>query len=147
MRIDQAEARARFAAARVLHLATADAAGVPHLVPCTFAIDESGRIVIGVDSKPKTTRNLRRLRNIGQNPRVSLLADDYDEDWNQLWWARADGVASIENDGAEHGAHWRLLRGKYPQYDGQILDGPVIVVTADHWSGWAFSPRTGPGDD
>ena len=72
-------------------------------MPCTFAIDESGRIVIGVDSKPKATRNLRRLRNIGQNPRVSLLADDYDEDWNQLWWARADGVASIENDGAEHG--------------------------------------------
>jgi PPOX class probable F420-dependent enzyme len=143
MRMDRGEARARFAAARVLRLATADRAGTPHLVPCTFVIDETGRIVIGVDNKPKTTQNLRRLRNIEQNPSVSLLADDYDEDWNRLWWARADGTASIEYDGAEHEAHWRQLRGKYPQYDGQVLDGPVITVIAETWSGWAYSPETG----
>jgi PPOX class probable F420-dependent enzyme len=140
MRMDSREARARFAAARVLHLATADRARTPHLVPCTFAIDESGRIVIGVDNKPKTTRNLRRLRNIEQNPRVSLLADEYDEDWSRLWWARADGTAVIEHESAEHDAHWRQLRGKYPQYDGQVLNGPVITVTVDRWSGWAYSP-------
>ncbi len=145
--MDPGEARTRFSAARVLHLATADAAGVPHLVPCTFAIDESGRIVIGVDNKPKTTRNLRRLRNIEQNPRVSLLADEYDEDWNRLWWARADGTAAIEHDGAEHDAHWRQLRGRYPQYDGQVLGGPVIAVTADTWSGWAYSPARGHDSD
>jgi len=143
MRMDPGEARARFAAARVLRLATADAAGSPHLVPCTFAVDQSGRIVIGVDNKPKTTQNLRRLRNIEQNPRVSLLADDYDEDWNQLWWARADGTAAIKRAGAGHDAHWSLLRTKYPQYGGRVLDGPVIAVTVDMWSGWAFSPVAG----
>jgi PPOX class probable F420-dependent enzyme len=140
MRMDPGEARARFSDARVLHLATADAAGIPHVVPCTFAIDEAGRILIGVDNKPKTTRNLRRLRNIEQNPRVSLLADEYDEDWNRLWWARADGTAAIEGEGAEHGAHWNQLCAKYPQYAGHILNGPVIMVTADKWSGWAYSP-------
>lgn len=139
MRLEAGEARARFAAARVLRLATADRDGMPHLVPCTFVLDQAGQIVIGIDSKPKTTVNLRRLRNISQNPRVSLLADEYDEDWAQLWWARADGTAVIEHDGAEHEAHWRELRSKYPQYDGRVLGGPVIAVTADRWSGWAYS--------
>ena len=138
MRLDPDEAQARFTAARVLHLATADPEGVPHLVPCTFAIDPAGRVVIGVDNKPKRTWDLRRLRNIEQNPRVSLLADDYDEDWNRLWWARADGTAVIEHDGDAHDAHWRRLRDKYPQYDGQVLDGPVITVTVSRWSGWAY---------
>jgi PPOX class probable F420-dependent enzyme len=138
VRLDPEEARARFAAARVLRLATADGDGRPHLVPCTFALDGGGRIVIGIDGKPKTTLNLRRLRNIGQNPRVSLLADEYDEDWARLWWARADGTASVERDGAGHDEHWRLLRDKYPQYDGQALGGPVIAVTVVSWSGWAY---------
>jgi PPOX class probable F420-dependent enzyme len=143
VRLEPGEARARFAAARVLRLATADGDGRPHLVPCTFAMDGAGRVVIGIDGKPKSTLNLRRLRNIGENPRVSLLADEYAEDWARLWWARADGTASIERGGAGHEAHWRLLTGKYPQYDGQAPGGPVIVVTAGTWSGWAYSPRRG----
>ena len=139
MRLDPDEARTRFAAARVLRLATADRAGAPHLVPCTFVVDTAGRIVIGIDSKPKTTANLRRLRNISENPRVSLLVDEYDDDWTRLWWARADGTAAIERAGAEHAGHWDQLRARYPQYAGQVLDGSVIVVTVESWSGWAFA--------
>jgi PPOX class probable F420-dependent enzyme len=139
MRLDPAEARARFTGAAVLRLATAGADGRPHVVPCTFAADESGRVVIGIDNKPKSSRDLRRLRNIAENPRVSLLADHYAGDWAQLWWARADGTATIERSGEEHAGHWALLRSKYPQYAGQVLDGPVIVVTVQSWSGWAFS--------
>jgi PPOX class probable F420-dependent enzyme len=139
MRLDPAEARARFAASPVLLLATADRHGQPHLVPCTFAVDGAGRIVIGIDNKPKTSLNLRRLRNIGENPQVSLLAEHYADDWTQLWWARADGTAIIERGGGEHEAHWRQLVARYPQYLGQTLDGPVIVVTVASWSGWAFS--------
>lgn len=147
MRLDPDEAKARFAAARVVRLATSDGAGAPHLVPCTFTIDTAGRIVIGIDHKPKTTLNLRRLQNIEANPRVSLLADEYSDDWTRLWWARADGTAIIEHDGAGHDAHWHQLRSKYPQYDGQILGGPVIAVTADTWSGWADSLERGSTDD
>ncbi len=139
MRLDPAEARARFAGSSVLRLATAGADGRPHLVPCTFAVDDAGRVVIGIDSKPKSSASLRRLRNIAENPRVSLLADHYSGDWAQLWWARADGTAVIERAGPEHAGHWALLRSKYPQYAGQILDGPVIVVTVSSWTGWAFA--------
>jgi len=123
----------------VLHLATVAADGQPHVVPCTFVVDAAGRIVTGIDNKPKVSANLRRLANIVANPRVSLLADSYSDDWEQLWWARADGVAAIERTGAEHATHWQLLRSRYPQYAGQALDGPVIVVQVSSWSGWAFS--------
>jgi PPOX class probable F420-dependent enzyme len=139
MRIEPAEARDRFARSPVLRLATAGADGRPHLVPCTFAVDGSGRIVIGIDNKPKASANLRRLRNISENPRVSLLVDHYADDWTQLWWVRADGTAAVAAAGAEQAGHWDLLRARYPQYEGQVLDGPVIVVTVERWSGWTFT--------
>jgi PPOX class probable F420-dependent enzyme len=138
MRLDPADARARFTGSAVARLATAGSDGQPHLVPCTFAVDGRGHVVIGIDNKPKASGNLRRLRNIAENPRVSLLADHYADDWARLWWARADGTAAIERSGEEHAAHWALLRGKYPQYAGQVLEGPVIVVAVESWSGWAF---------
>jgi PPOX class probable F420-dependent enzyme len=139
MRLDAAQARARFVSSPVLRLATAGGDGRPHLVPCTFAADEVGRVVIGIDNKPKSTVELRRLANISENPRVSLLVDHYSDDWDQLWWVRADGVASVERSGAEHAAHWDLLRLKYSQYAGQVLDGPVIVVQVESWGGWTFA--------
>jgi hypothetical protein len=75
---------------------------------------------------------------MAEDPRVSLARGSLADDWAQLWWARADGDATIERSGEEHAAHWALLRSTYPQYDGQVLDGPVIVVTVESWSGWAF---------
>jgi PPOX class probable F420-dependent enzyme len=148
MRLDPAEARDRFVSSPVLRLATVGADARPHVVPCTFAVDGAGRVVIGIDSKPKVSANVRRLRNIGENPRVSMLVDHYAGDWAQLWWVRADGVAVVERSGAEFEEHWELLRARYPQYGeilggqdlgNQILDGPVIAVTVDSWTGWAFA--------
>ncbi|KLL11112.1 MULTISPECIES: TIGR03668 family PPOX class F420-dependent oxidoreductase [Protofrankia] len=94
MNLDAGEARRRFAAARVARLATVDAAGQPHLVPVTFALQDNA-IVTAVDHKPKRSTALRRLANIAANPRVALIADHYDEDWRTLWWARADGLARV----------------------------------------------------
>jgi PPOX class probable F420-dependent enzyme len=139
MRMGPEEARDRFIRSPVLRLATAGADGRPHVVPCTFAVDGSGRVVIGIDNKPKTTVSLRRLRNIAENPRVSLLVDHYIDDWSQLWWVRADGLAAVESASAGHAGHWDLLRAKYPQYSGPVLDGPVIVVAVESWTGWAYS--------
>jgi PPOX class probable F420-dependent enzyme len=139
MRLDPAEARARFIGRPVLRLGTVSGDGQPHLVPCTFAVDAAGRVAIGIDNKPKSSGNLKRLRNIAENPRVSLLTDHYARDWAQLWWARADGTAAVEESGREHAGHWERLRTKYPQYAGEVLDGPVIVVTVESWSGWAFA--------
>ena len=93
--MDAAAARALFASARVARLATIGPQGRPHLVPITFALD-GDTIYTAVDQKPKVTTRLQRLRNVAADPRVSVLADHYDdEDWSSLWWVRGDGAARV----------------------------------------------------
>ena len=129
------EARARFLDARVARLATADAHAVPHIVPIVFAVDDN-RIVTAIDGKRKRGGALRRLENISVNPRVSVLVDAYDGDWSQLWWARADGTASIHEDGAIRDQALRLLSDRYAQYGSVPLSGPALIIDVDRWSGW-----------
>lgn len=129
------EARERFAAARVARLATADAAGRPHLVPVAFAV-EGDTIYSAVDGKPKRTRELRRLANVRANPAVSLLVDHWEEpDWERLWWARADGEGRVLGpEEAEAARAVELLRARYPR---QREAGEVLAVEVGRWSGWA----------
>ena len=130
-----AEARELFASARVARLATADATGQPHLVPLVFALSGDS-IFSAVDAKPKRTRALRRLANIAENPRVALLADHYDDDdWDALWWVRAEGEARVlEGDEAAPGL--ALLVARYAQYRAEPPAGPLLAVTVTRWSGW-----------
>ncbi|MER6538293.1 TIGR03668 family PPOX class F420-dependent oxidoreductase [Streptomyces sp900105755] len=131
------EARRRFAAARVARLATVDGNGRPHLVPVVFALHGADGIVTAVDHKPKSTTRLKRLRNIAARPSVCLLADAYDENWDHLWWVRADGEAVVvPADAALVGP----LRAKYPQYREHPPAGAVVLVTVTHWTGWQAAP-------
>ncbi len=139
VRMPEEEARRRFAAARVARLATAPAGGRPHVVPVTFAA-EGDRIYTAVDHKPKTTANLRRLRNIMENPLVSVLADHYSDDWDELWWVRADGRAALLGDPAGMAGPLALLADRYPQYRDARPGGPVIAITVHHWTAWSFCP-------
>ncbi|MFF1820674.1 TIGR03668 family PPOX class F420-dependent oxidoreductase [Kribbella sp. NPDC058245] len=135
MKLPESTCRSRFASARVARLATVSADGQPHLVPVTFAV-AGDEVFIAIDHKPKTTTNLRRLRNITANPSVTLLVDEYDDvDWSQLWWVRADGVARVLDTPPPE---VELLITKYPQYAANPPRGPVIAVRVDRWSGWAF---------
>jgi PPOX class probable F420-dependent enzyme len=133
--VSQFDPAVRFAQSPVARLATVTPEGVPHLVPVVFAVDQ-GRIYTAIDAKPKTTQRLRRLTNIERNPHVSLLVDHYADDWTQLWWVRADGVATIHADDEAMRTGYRLLRAKYVQYQSVPLNGPVIVVEVRRWAGW-----------
>ena len=126
---------AAFADAPVASLATVTPDGSPHVVPVVFALHH-GVLYTAVDAKRKTTKRLRRLTNIEANPSVSLLVDHYDEDWTQLWWVRADGVAATHYSGEDMATGYDLLRRKYPQYHRIALDGPVIMVNVRRWSSW-----------
>ncbi len=128
MRLTPAEARRRFLASEVATLATIGLDGAPHVVPVVFAVDGE-RILTAVDAKPKASQALARLANIEHEPRVALLADRYETDWRQLWWARADGIAQVVRSGPERDAAIRQLRARYPAYarlDGEF--GAAIVV-------------------
>ncbi|GLZ53829.1 TIGR03668 family PPOX class F420-dependent oxidoreductase [Actinomycetospora sp. NBRC 106378] len=128
------DARARFAAARVARLGTVTPSGAPHLVPVVFAVADD-RVLIAVDQKPKRTRDLARLRHIEANPAVSLLVDEYSDDWSTLWWVRADGEASVRWDALDEARS--LLADRYPQHAADPPEGPVIDVAVGRWSGWS----------
>ena len=138
MRLSAEHARERFAGSPVAVLGTSGANGVSHLVPVTYLVS-GDKVFIAVDGKPKRTQNLKRLRNIAENPQVCLLAQRYDDDWTRLWWARADGTARIiEPDDVPFGVLGALTE-RYPWYRTNPPDGPVIEVAVHTWSGWAFS--------
>ena len=82
---------------------------------------------------------MRRLANVAENPRVSVLADHYEEDWDRLWWVRADGAGRLLTDpgGPEAAAAVALLQARYPQ---QRAIGTVLAVDVERWSGWAAQP-------
>ena len=127
---------ALLATARVARFATLAPDGRPALVPVCFAM-EGQTIFHAVDHKPKATRALARVRNLETDPRATLLADHYDdEDWNALWWVRAEGTARILAE-APHAID--LLMERYPQYREQRPQGPVIALDVQRISGWEAS--------
>ena len=123
---------------RVGHLATADAQGVPHVVPVCFAV-AGDTLYTTLDEKPKrgTRTPLKRVRNILENPATAFVADRYDENWARLGWVMLRGRAEILDAGEEHDAAQALLRSRYPQLAAMQIDVlPVIAVRIDRVTSW-----------
>ena len=134
--LDRTEATLRFVTAPVARLATLRADGSPRLVPITFVV-MGGLVCSAVDDvKPKTTRQLARLRDIAHDPRVGLLVDHYADDWSQLWWVRVDGTAEVQESGTLYDASMRALARKYPAYAAAPPEGPLVVISPIRWTGW-----------
>jgi PPOX class probable F420-dependent enzyme len=136
--MEESDMRRRVEAARVAHLATAGPDGRPHVVAICFALD-GDTLYFAVDSKPKHSRDLKRLRNIAANPTVSVLVDHYVEDWSRLWWVRIDGAARIISEGSEFERAIELLIGRYSQYAQARPPGPVVAIAIDRMSAWTAS--------
>jgi PPOX class probable F420-dependent enzyme len=126
--------------ARVGRLATADAAGRPLVVPVCFALDADA-LYSAVDDKPKRTRELRRLRNVAQNPCASLVVDEWSEDWSRLRWVIVEGRADVVRTGAVFSRALELLEAKYPQYRAMDLrtDGAVLRLRRERILAWRAS--------
>ena len=123
---------------QVAHLATADARGRPHVVPICYAYD-GRRLYVVIDSKPKRVSplQLKRLRNIRENPHVAVVVDDYSDDWSRLAYVLIQGEAQVLDSGEEYEKALRLLRAKYPQYRKMALEGrPVIRIIPGHIMSW-----------
>ncbi|HIE21352.1 MAG TPA: TIGR03668 family PPOX class F420-dependent oxidoreductase [Acidimicrobiia bacterium] len=137
--MERAEALERVESARVARLATVTPEGRPHIVPVTFALD-GNHLVTMVDHKPKTTHRLQRLVNVEVEPRVALLVDHYQDDWELLWWVRVDGTASVHLGDDPWSRAQQVLVAKYPQYQTEPPQGPALMIEITGVSAWASTP-------
>jgi PPOX class probable F420-dependent enzyme len=122
----------------VARLATIDPQGRPHIVPVVFALDRQ-RLFTPIDRKPKRVdpRQLQRVRNIQSTPEVTILFDEYHDDWSKLAWVQIRGLARFVEAGSERDIGIKLLAEKYSQYKNQSLaDRPVIVITMESMISW-----------
>jgi PPOX class probable F420-dependent enzyme len=134
---------------RVARLGTVDGAGQPLVVPVCYVFD--GRwCFTAIDAKPKRipAGGLRRVRNIAENPRVSLVVDRYDEEWTRLAWVIVQGRADVLTDGPERAGAVDLLRDKYAQYRALGLDratATVIRISPERAMSWRWDGSEGAG--
>jgi PPOX class probable F420-dependent enzyme len=132
---------------RIGHLATASANLQPYLTPVVFVIEQKS-IFIPLDDKPKTTatRELKRVKNITENPRVSFLVDHYEEDWKNLWFVMLIGYATlIHQKGKYQTTKKQIIRirsmlvEKYSQYTKIGIGNLYIKIRIDKSIYWKFS--------
>ena len=132
--MNEGELWERLSDARVGVLGTIRSDGTAHLVPFVFVVSADRQLVTAVDDKPKSGRRLARLEHIEADPRVSVLAQRYDDDWTALWWVRAEGRGVVVDDVSAD--QLAALTLKYPQYAEHDL-GPFVVIDVDRITGWA----------
>jgi PPOX class probable F420-dependent enzyme len=136
--MDEISMRRRVADARVARVGTIDERGRVHLVPVVFAVDGD----TWYSPSDAGDRPAKRLRNLLNDPRVSILIDVYDEAWANVWWVRLRGRGRVVAFPAESELARRLLREKYPQFANTPSDegaGPIMAVDLDAWAGWAYA--------
>ena len=123
---------------RVGRLATADKSGQPHVIPIVFATDGE-KLYTPLDKKPKrmAPNQLKRVRNLIENPRLAFVVDHYEEDWSKLAWVLVRATGQLVESGEEYEVGLQLLEKKYPQYEGMPLtDQPLIVITPFDITSW-----------
>jgi PPOX class probable F420-dependent enzyme len=118
--------------------------GRPRPVPICFALDPRRPVLYTpLDDKPKSTGDplrLARVTDIQADPRVVVLVDRWDEDWNRLAWVRILGQASLlepDAEPAEHAEAVANLRARYSQYASHDLEArPIIRIGIEHTTSW-----------
>ena len=127
---------------KVARLATADAGGRPSVIPVCYVFDGSS-IYSALDRKPKSVspRALKRVRNIAENKHVSLIIDDYSDDWSELSYVQVSGTAEVIDAGDDREQERlqavEMLRAKYPNYRSMDIDRlPIIKITPTRINAW-----------
>ena len=126
--------------AKVARLAQLDDGNNVHAIPFVF-VRYKDCLYSPVDGKPKRHARLSRLAWIEQHPNVTVLIDEYHEDWTRLWWLRIYGEASVEkSDIPEWARVVGLLADKYPQYEAVPMfsgEPTMMRICIDRWRYWA----------
>ncbi len=130
-------------AARVARLAQLDFEKRVHAIPFVF-VRHDRTLYSPVDGKPKRHAKLSRLAWVENEPSVTVLIDEYEEDWTQLWWLRIYGEAKTVHSDVPG---WELivdkLSKKYPQYNASddgidMFNGAPTMLSIEiaRWRCW-----------
>jgi PPOX class probable F420-dependent enzyme len=139
--------RAFLEAARLAVLVTIAPDGRPRPVPICFVIDPERPVLwTPIDDKPKRSNDplaLARVRDIAVDPRVTVLADRWDEDWARLAWLRCEGRATLARPAAaDHVRVVVALRAKYQQYlEHRLETRPLIRIDLERSTSWGLAGR------
>jgi nitroimidazol reductase NimA-like FMN-containing flavoprotein (pyridoxamine 5'-phosphate oxidase superfamily) len=119
---------------RVARLATSYGKGLVHSVPvCPLLDDDKLYFASEADA--------RKVRNIRANPNVTLVFDEYTEDWANLRGIMIQGKARVVT-AREFRSLRRKIYAKYLQYEAEApLDGEdaaIIEVTPGKKFSWGL---------
>jgi uncharacterized protein len=122
----------RFLASKELcHLATASAAGAPHVTPVLYATDRSN-VVIVIDYGTK------KLKNLKENSKVSLVVDDYHPNRAIV----IHGDCEIYENGKEYRRLLKILFKKFKYYRSNPWregEAPILKITPKKIISWGLS--------
>lgn len=120
---------------RVCRVATTGRRGVPHLVPVCPVLAR-GKIYFGSGD------DARKVKNVRENPKVTITIDMYSDDWGLLRGAMIQGRARLIERGGEFSRLRRLLYDKYPQYPKEAAlspsDSVIVEVTPTRVFSWGL---------
>ena len=115
-------------------VATVSSKGELHVVPVCYVLDD-GNIYFATDYGAKKVRNLK------ENRKISIIIDQYFEDWSKLKGILIQGEAELIEKGLEFAKIRDLLHKKYPQYmDMPIKEEECLIVKIkpSRVSRWGF---------
>ena len=119
---------------RVCRVATSGAAGMPHVVPVCHALG-GGKLYIGSGTG-------RKMKNLVENPQVTVVVDVYSDAWSLLRGVMIQGRAKLVRRGPGFRRGRDLLYRKYPQYRRQAAlspsDSVIVEVTPTRVFSWGF---------
>jgi PPOX class probable F420-dependent enzyme len=128
--------RSLLTSARRAVMTTVNDVGGPHAVPVVFAV-MGDEIVSPIDHKPKTGQTLARVKNLNRDDRVTLLLDQWDEDWTKLAWCMVRGHATV--DATPPIELMAAINSRYPQYAQDEVHDALIRIRPTKLSWWSWS--------
>ena len=118
---------------RVCRVATAGKGGMPHLVPVCHVL-HNGKIYFASGDDG------RKMKNLAENPRVTVTVDSYSDVWPALRGVMVQGTAKLIEGGPRFRRIRALLYRKYPQYPREAAlsesDSVVVEVTPVRVFSW-----------
>jgi len=118
---------------RVCRVATAGKGGMPHLVPVCHVL-HNGKIYFASGDAG------RKMKNLAENPRVTVTVDSYSDLWPALRGVMVQGTAKLIEGGPRFRRIRALLYKKYPQYPREAAlsesDSVIVEVTPVRVFSW-----------